>query len=74
MEAHRQTLLTDEQMRTFITEGFLLLNTDFSNEFHENLVNQLNDVYQGEGNPGNNLLPRVPALQRVFDHPVVTAP
>jgi len=65
-------LLTDEQMRKFITEGFLILNTDFSEEFHNRLMEQLNHVYEEEGNPGNNLLPRVAELQQVFDHPVIT--
>lgn len=65
-------LLTDEQMRTFITEGFLILQTDFSEEFHQRLTEQLNQVYDQEGNPGNNLLPRIRDLQKVFDHPIVT--
>lgn len=64
-------LLTDDQMRQFITEGYLLLKTDFSQPFHESLLGQLSDVYRSEGNPGNNLLPRIPQLQKVFDHPVV---
>jgi hypothetical protein len=65
-------LLTDAQMKKFIAEGFLMLNTDFSEEFHQNLLAQLNEVYQKEGNPGNNLLPRIRDLQKVFDHPAVT--
>jgi hypothetical protein len=65
-------LLTDEQMRKFITEGFLILKTDFSKGFHEKLNDQLLNVYEEEGNPGNNLLPRVTELQRVFEHPVIT--
>ncbi|WP_318615740.1 HEAT repeat domain-containing protein [Sporosarcina sp. YIM B06819] len=64
-------LLTDEQMQAFITKGFLVLKTDFAPEFHEKLMDELNHVYQEEGNPGNNLLPRVPALRKVFDHPAV---
>ncbi|WP_160719573.1 HEAT repeat domain-containing protein [Bacillus sp. USDA818B3_A] len=65
-------LLTDEQMRKFITEGFLLLSTDFSKEFHQKLNDHLLNVYNEEGNPGNNILPRVTELQRVFEHPVIT--
>ena len=64
-------LLTDEQMRAFITKGYLVLKTDFSPEFHEKLMEELNHVYEEEGNPGNNLLPRVPELQKVFNHPAV---
>ncbi|MFC0472152.1 HEAT repeat domain-containing protein [Halalkalibacter kiskunsagensis] len=66
-----QKLLNDEQMRKFITDGFLLLETDFSSEFHQQLTKQLDMAYH-DGNPGNNLLPKVPELQRVFDHPVIT--
>jgi hypothetical protein len=68
---HKSQLLTDEQMRKFITEGFLLLETDFSKEFHQRLMEQLDSAYR-DGNPGNNLLPKVPELQKVFDHPVIT--
>lgn len=72
MTLNKHLLLTDEQMKKFITEGFLILKTDFSDEFHQKLMSQLNDVYEKEGNPGNNLLPRIPELRMVFDHPVVT--
>jgi HEAT repeat protein len=69
--ANNMKLLTDEQMRQFITDGFLILQTDFSAEFHQHLLQQLNTIYETEGNPGNNLLPRMPELQKVFDHPIV---
>jgi hypothetical protein len=65
-------LLTDEQMQTFIAQGHLILKTDFPEEFHRNLTDNLHTVYQKEGNPGNNLLPRVRELQKVFDHPIIT--
>ncbi|MBS4179393.1 HEAT repeat domain-containing protein [Lederbergia citrea] len=64
-------LLTDEQMQEFITRGYLVLKTDFSPDFHEKLMGKLNHVYNEEGNPGNNLLPRVPELQTVFNHPAI---
>jgi HEAT repeat protein len=63
--------LTDEQMRLFITQGFLILKTDFSKEFHDQLYSSLSEVYKKEGNPGNNLFPRIRELQTVFDHPVI---
>ncbi|CAN7470820.1 HEAT repeat domain-containing protein [Paenibacillus sp. LjRoot56] len=72
MQSNTPLLLTDEQMRSFITNGCLILKTDFPREFHESLVEQLNTVYTEEGNPGNNLLPRIRELRKVFDHPVVT--
>lgn len=38
MSTSAPLLLTDEQMRTFITEGFLILQTDLSEEYHQRLV------------------------------------
>lgn len=41
MKAASPFLLTDEQIKKFITDGFLILQTDFSEEFHEALNTQL---------------------------------
>ncbi|GMA61097.1 HEAT repeat domain-containing protein [Alicyclobacillus fastidiosus] len=71
MAGNAPQLLTDEQMRQFITQGYVILKTDFSDRFHKHLTKQLNEVYTNEGNPGNNLLPRIRELQKVFDHPVI---
>lgn len=64
-------LLTDEQMRHFIAHGYLLLQTDFSPEFHAAMSQNIREVMKKEGNPGNNILPRVPEVQAVFKHPVI---
>ena len=64
-------LLTDEQMRRFISHGYLILDTDFPAEFHETMSQKIRKVMQAEGNPGNNILPRVPEVQEVFKHPVI---
>ncbi|SDW56997.1 HEAT repeat domain-containing protein [Paenibacillus sp. CF384] len=72
MTTAQPLLLTDEQLKSFITDGFLILKTDFPREFHERLVEQLNTIYDTEGNPGNNILPRIRDLQRVFENPVIT--
>jgi hypothetical protein len=72
MNRTQPQLLTDGQMKAFIRDGVLLLKTDFPKAFHDRLLEQLNKVYQEEGNPGNNILPRIRELQKVFDHPVIT--
>ncbi|MCB0061402.1 MAG: HEAT repeat domain-containing protein [Caldilineaceae bacterium] len=64
-------LLTDEQMRQFIAHGYLILQTDFPAEFHESMSRQIAEVMTKEGNPGNNILPRVPEVQEVFRHPTI---
>ncbi|MFK7693152.1 HEAT repeat domain-containing protein [Paenibacillus sp. HJGM_3] len=70
--AKEKLLLTDEQMAEFITYGFLKLNTDFPDEFHQSVMQKMNEVYKYEGNPGNNLLPRIPEIGQFFEHPVVS--
>jgi HEAT repeat protein len=64
-------LLNDEQIAQFITHGFITLKTDFSDEFHNTVLSKMAEVYAKEGNPGNNLIPRVPEVQKFFDHPTV---
>ena len=64
-------LLTDDQMRQFISHGYLILQTDFPKEFHERLNAKLNEVMEKEGNPGNNLLPRFSEVGDIVQNPVV---
>lgn len=63
--------LTDDQMRHFISHGYLVLKTDFSADFHAAMSRRIQEVMTKEGNPGNNILPRVPEVQEVFRHPVI---
>ena len=69
---NRPTLqLTDEQMRDFIINGYIKVKPDFPPSFHENVYEQLNAMFEHTGNLGNNVLPLIPEMQEVFDHPVV---
>ncbi|GLX70647.1 HEAT repeat domain-containing protein [Paenibacillus glycanilyticus] len=63
-------LLNDEQMIQFITNGYLVLHNDLPEQLHRNVMNQIDFVLQNEGNPGNNILPRIPDIQNFFDTPV----
>ena len=60
-------LLTDDQMRHFIVNGYVIVNTDLPASFHDFIYEQTEIVFEKEGNPGNNLLPRIPEIQAVFD-------
>lgn len=72
---------SDDALRRFITDGYALIESDPSQgcsddhppEFHEDMCERLDRVMEQEGNPGNNILPRVPQIQRVFDAPHVSA-
>jgi HEAT repeat protein len=70
----RDHSLDDEHLQRFIVEGYLSVRTEHPPEFHQALREQIEAVIGAEGNPGNNLLPRLPALREVFhDAPVAGA-
>lgn len=60
-------LLNDAQMREFIVNGFVTVATELSAEFHDAIYEKTMGVFDKEGNPGNNLLPRIPEIQQIFD-------
>ena len=64
-------LLNDEQMWQYVVNGFVMVNTDLPADFHETIYRQTEGVFENEGNPGNNILPRVPEIQTIFDQPEV---
>ena len=64
-------LLTDEQMQHFIVNGYINIETDLPADFHEAIFQEAEAVFEKEGNPGNNLIPRIPEIQEIFDHPTV---
>ncbi len=63
--------LTDTQMRDFIVNGHLTIRTDLPRSFHETIYRKTQEYTAKEGNLGNNILPRVPELQAVFEDPAV---
>ncbi len=64
-------LLRDDDIRRFITDGYVQVNAGLPDEFNRDLFRKIETVLEEEGNPGNNLLPRIPEIQRVFDQPAV---
>ena len=65
-------LLNDAQMRHFIVNGFVTVTTELPAQFHDAVYEKTVTVFDKEGNPGNNLLPRIPEIQKVFDDPNVS--
>ena len=64
-------LLSDEEIQRFIVDGCLTVQADYPPSFHAGIHDQIEAVFAKEGNPGNNILPRVPQIGRVFEHPNV---
>jgi len=67
----QDNLLTDEQIYKFLTQGYVQVEADYEDNFHQQIHDKIEDVFENEGNPGNNILPRIPEIQQVFDHPKV---
>ena len=63
--------LADGQIAQFIAHGHITVTPDLPREFHEEIFAQHEEVFAKEGNPGNNLLPRIPLIRQIFDHPAV---
>ncbi|MBM7568235.1 HEAT repeat domain-containing protein [Paenibacillus sacheonensis] len=63
--------LSDKQMVDFITNGYLVLQNELPDALHQSVMRQIDFAVQEEGNPGNNILPRVPDIAKFFETPVV---
>ena len=64
-------LLTDEQMREFIVNGYLVFTPTVPEGTHETCYRKLNEIIDSEANPGNNVLPRVPEMRHILNSPEV---
>lgn len=60
-------LLTDKKMKDFIQNGYVTINSLLPDSLHKDIYKQTKTVFEKEGNPGNNLLPRIPAIQEILD-------
>lgn len=63
--------LSDEQMRSYLTEGFLVLKSRLPQEVHDHIRDRCEEIFSTSGNPGNEILEMNPALRLVFTDPAV---
>ncbi len=63
--------LTDAEMQSFVRNGYIKFRPDYPPELHEAIRRKTDQMLEKWGNPRNNLLPRIPEIQHVFDHPRV---
>ena len=71
-ECAEPILLDDARMQHFIDQGYVTLQTALPRSYHHELYATLERVIAAEGNPGNNLLPRIPQVARILDDRNVT--
>ncbi len=63
--------LSDEQMRMYLADGFLVLQSRLPQEVHGHIRDRCEEIFSTMGNPGNEILEMNPALRLVFADPLV---
>ena len=72
MKEQELQLLSDDQVRRFIADGFIIVDSDLAPSFHAKVAEQIAYALEHElPHPGDNIVPRVPALNLVCESPVV---
>ena len=64
-------LFNDEQMRQFVADGYVVFQPDVPEEVHKIVREKLQYMVDEEYNYGNNVLPRVPEMDRILNSPEV---
>ncbi len=63
-------LLDDASVRQFLIDGSIQVRAEFPDDIHGRLYSGLEQLF-ATGNPGNNILPQLPELAAIYDHPAV---
>ena len=71
MQLKKKLLLSDQEMKEFIINGYHIVKTSLPISFHQQIFRRTIDLIRAEGPPGNNLLPKIPILANVFTDPAV---
>ena len=48
--------LSDEQMRSYLTEGYLVLKSGLPQEVHDHIRDRCEEIFSTTGNPGNSAI------------------
>ena len=64
-------LFTDKQMRQYIADGYVVFKPDVPDGVHATVREKLQFMVDEEFNYGNNVLPRVPEMDRILNSPEV---
>jgi HEAT repeat protein len=64
-------LLTDAQIQNYLINGYTTVQTAHSPTFHQSILHQIETLFATTGNPGNDILPKVPDLNQILQDPAV---
>ena len=56
-------LLNDQQMKSFIQDGYIKLAPDYPPELHQKIYREIEQMLSKNGNLGYNILPLIPDIQ-----------
>ena len=72
MSEQSQQLLSDDQVRRFIADGFVIIDSALAPDFHQRVTKQIAYALEYElPHPGDNIVPRVPALNQLCESAAV---
>ena len=71
MTTNVPVLLGDEQVRRYITDGYIEIDYRIDPEIHVAIARKLSEMVEEGPNLGNNVLPRVPEFRHVLNCPEV---
>ncbi len=64
-------LLTDAQVQAYLTNGYITVQTAPPPALHQSIHRQIETLFATEGNPGNDILPKIPDLYQILRDPAV---
>ena len=64
-------LLSDAQVQEYLINGYLAVRTSQPAAFHQRILRRIEHLFATEGNPHNDILPRVPDLYGILRDPAV---
>ena len=72
MDKQKLQLLSDDQVQRFIADGFVIIDSKLEASFHQKVTEQIAYALEYElPHPGDNIVPRVPALNKLCECPAV---
>ncbi|MCY3759780.1 MAG: HEAT repeat domain-containing protein [Gemmatimonadetes bacterium] len=71
MQTITDHLFDDETMRRFLVDGYVVVKADLPDGVHAGIHRGVEEMIAAHGNLGNNILPLIPEIGQVFDHPAV---
>lgn len=59
--------LNSNELQDFIVKGHHVINSEIPSNFHEKINKEISRIYDEEFNPGNNILAKIPSLEKILN-------